>query len=280
MLLRRTLSMVFWLFMTVSSIVLFPVAVLIWLVTWPFDRRLRVLHQFTCFWASLYTWLNPAWRVRVEDLHKICPDETYVMVANHQSLLDILVMFRIFAHFKWVSKIENFRVPFIGWNMTMNRYIKLRRGDKASVIQMMRACEKTLAQGNSIMMFPEGTRSPDGRLRSFKTGAFELAKRSGRPILPILLRGTANALPKRGFVLRGRHEIRIRVLDEVPHDSFAHQDVAILTERMRERFARELGEAEAHPAHRVEKDQPAAPGRSRWPSAPPPPQPGGPAFRR
>jgi len=280
MLLRRTLSMVFWLFMTVSSIVLFPVAVLIWLVTWPFDRRLRVLHQFTCFWASLYTWLNPAWRVRVENLHRIRPDETYVIVANHQSLLDILVMFRIFAHFKWVSKIENFRVPFIGWNMTMNRYIKLRRGNKASVIQMMRACEETLAQGNSIMMFPEGTRSPDGRLRSFKTGAFQLAKSSGRPILPIVLRGTANALPKRGFVLRGRHEIRIRVLDEVPHDSFADQDVAFLTERMRERFARELGEAATRPARRAEKDTPAAPSRPRWPSAPPPPYPGGPDFRR
>ncbi len=280
MLVRRALSLVFWLFMTASSILLFPVAALIWLVTWPFDRRLRVLHQFTCFWASLYTWLNPAWRVRVEDLHKIRPDETYVMVANHQSLLDILVMFRIFAHFKWVSKIENFRVPCIGWNMTMNRYIKLRRGDKKSVIQMMRACEETLAQGNSIMMFPEGTRSPDGRLRSFKTGAFELAKRSGRPILPIVLRGTANALPKRGFVLRGRHEIEIRVLDEVPYDSFADQDVEMITERMRERFARELGEAATRPARRVEEAAPAAPGRSRWPNAPPPPHPGGSAFRR
>jgi 1-acyl-sn-glycerol-3-phosphate acyltransferase len=242
MLLRRTLSMVFWLFMTVSSIVLFPVAVLIWLVTWPFDRRLRVLHQFTCFWASLYTWLNPAWRVRVEDLHKICPDETYVMVANHQSLLDILVMFRIFAHFKWVSKIENFRVPFIGWNMTMNRYIKLRRGNKASVIQMMRACEKTLAQGNSIMMFPEGTRSHDGRLKRFKPGAFELAKDTGTAILPIVVEGTANALPKKGVVLRGRHPIRIRVLDPIPHRSFANDPVEALTDRVHAIFAGELEE--------------------------------------
>src|SRR5690606_16085028 len=126
---------------------------------------------------------------------KIRRGETYVMVANHLSLLDILVLFRLFRHFKWVSKIENFRIPFIGWNMRLNRYIPLRRGDRTSVIQMMAACEETLASGSSIMMFPEGTRSLTGELKEFKTGAFELALKTRRPILPILLAGTANALP-------------------------------------------------------------------------------------
>src|SRR5213594_748523 len=142
--LRRALSLVFWLFLVASSIVLFPVAVLIWAVTAPFDRRRALLHRFTCFWASLYSWLNPAWRVRIEGREKIQPGVAYVMVANHQSFLDILVLFRLFVHFKWVSKIEIFRVPCIGWNMRLNRYIKLRRGDARSVAEMMRACEQTL----------------------------------------------------------------------------------------------------------------------------------------
>src|SRR5438874_1504062 len=170
--LRRALSLVFWLFLVASSIVLFPVAVLIWAVSAPFDRRLVLLHRFTCFWASLYTWLNPAWRVEVYGREKIRPDAAYVIVANHQSLLDILVLFRLFVHFKWVSKIENFHVPFIGWNMSLNRYIKLRRGSRESVGAMMEACERTLAEGSSVMIFPEGTRSPDGRLQRFKPGAF------------------------------------------------------------------------------------------------------------
>src|SRR5437764_5945818 len=172
--LRRALSLVFWLFLVASSIVLFPVAVLLWAVTAPFDRRRVLLHRFTCFWASLYTWLNPAWRVEVHGREKIRRDAAYVIVANHQSLLDILVLFRLFVHFKWVSKIENFRVPCVGWNMSLNRYIKLRRGDKTSAQAMMRECERALAQGNSIMMFPEGTRSADGQLREFKHGAFTL----------------------------------------------------------------------------------------------------------
>lgn len=236
------MSLCFWIFLAVSSVVLFPVAVLIWAVTAPFDRKLVSLHRFTCFWASLYTWLNPAWPVQVIGREKIRPDVAYVMVANHQSLLDILVLFRLFRHFKWVSKIENFRIPFIGWNMTLNRYIKLRRGDRESVVNMMQACERALAGGNSIMMFPEGTRSMDGRLRAFKPGAFSLAQRMGVPLLPIVLEGTGNALPKRGFVLRGRHEIRIRVLDEISHDTFATAGLDEFVASVRHRFARELGE--------------------------------------
>jgi 1-acyl-sn-glycerol-3-phosphate acyltransferase len=217
---QALLSTVFWTFLAGSSVALFPAAAAIWALSLPFDPRLRALHAFTCFWASLYTWTNPAWRVRIEGREKIRRDEAYVMVANHQSLLDILVLFRLFVHFKWVSKIENFRIPLIGWNMRLNRYIPLRRGERASVVQMLTRCRETLAAGSSLMIFPEGTRSPDGRLRAFKTGAFELAKASGRPILPIVVEGTADALPKRGFVLRGRHRIRVSVLDEIPPESF------------------------------------------------------------
>jgi 1-acyl-sn-glycerol-3-phosphate acyltransferase len=240
--LRRAGSLLFWVFLVVSSLLLFPVALLIWAATVCFDRRLVLLHRFTCFWASLYTWLNPVWRVHIDGREKIRPDTAYVMVANHQSLLDILVLFRLFTHFKWVSKIENFRVPAIGWNMSLNRYIKLRRGDKTSIAEMMAACERALAAGNSVMMFPEGTRSVDGRLREFKHGAFTLAQRTGSPLLPIVVHGTSNALPKRGFVLQGRHAIRLRVLDAIPHRNFADKPVEVLTQEIRERFAAELGE--------------------------------------
>ncbi len=233
MLLRRFYSLVFWSFLVASSIALFPVAVAVWALTAPFDRRLVLLHRFTCFWASLYTWVNPLWPVVVRGREKIRADETYVMVANHLSLLDILVLFRLFRHFKWVSKIENFRVPCIGWNMRLNRYIPLRRGNRQSIAEMMVACERTLGEGNSIMMFPEGTRSVDGEMRAFKPGAFELALRTRRPILPIVLEGTSNALPKRGFVLQGKHPIRVTVLDPIPPERFEGQSVKELTEQVR-----------------------------------------------
>ncbi len=238
----RALSTLFWAFLTVTSVMLFFVAVLIWVATVAFDRRLVLLHRFTCFWASLYSWTNPAWRVRIEGRERIDRGTAYVMVANHLSLLDILVLFRLHTHFKWVSKVENFSIPFIGWNMRLNRYIEIRRGNRTSVVQMMRDARAALNEGNSIMMFPEGTRSAHGRLKAFKPGAFELAKDTGSPILPIVIQGTAEALPKRGFVLQGRHPITITILEAIPPERFRDLSVEALTALVRDRIADHLGE--------------------------------------
>jgi 1-acyl-sn-glycerol-3-phosphate acyltransferase len=231
-------SALFWTFVALTSLLLFPVALLIWLVTRPFDPRTRALHAFTCFWASLYTWLNPVWRVRVSGRENIRPGATYVMVANHLSLVDILVLFRLFVPFAWVSKEENFSVPLIGWNMRLNGYIPLRRGDKASAAMMLDACRRTLREGTSIMMFPEGTRSRTGELQAFKPGAFALAQEAGLPLLPIVLDGSAQALPKRGWVLRGRHVITVEVLPEVPPAPDA--DLAELVDDVRQVFVEAL----------------------------------------
>jgi 1-acyl-sn-glycerol-3-phosphate acyltransferase len=225
-------SLLFWGFIVVSSLLLFPVAVLLWLVTRPFDRRTRALHLYTCFWASLYTWLNPLWRVRITGKQHIQPGATYVMVSNHLSLVDILVLFRLFVPFSWVSKQENFAVPLIGWNMRLNGYIPLKRGDKQSAAVMMDACRATLGEGTSVMMFPEGTRSRTGQLQAFKPGAFELARETGRALLPIVLDGTAQALPKRGFTLRGRHQISVQVLPALPVAENDARDARALAEQV------------------------------------------------
>jgi 1-acyl-sn-glycerol-3-phosphate acyltransferase len=241
--LRVVQSILFWSFLVVTSVLLFPVAVLVWALTLPFDRRRRLLHRFTCFWASLYTWANPVWPVRILHRERLADEPPRVFVANHLSLLDILVLFRLFTHFKWVSKIENFRVPFIGWNMRLNGYVPLRRGDRRSVTEMMARCDDVLAEGSSIMMFPEGTRSPTGRMRAFKPGAFEIAIRNDVPVQPLVIRGTADALPKRGFVLRGRHPISVTVLDPIPPSEFAGDDPEALADRVRDIIAGELGAA-------------------------------------
>jgi 1-acyl-sn-glycerol-3-phosphate acyltransferase len=107
---------------------------------------------------------------------------------------------------------------------------------------MLARCEETLRAGSSIMMFPEGTRSKDGRLQAFKPGAFDLAIRLGLPVLPVVVTGTADALPKHGFVLQGRHPIGIRVLDPIGPETYAGVDAASLAARVRGVYAVELGE--------------------------------------
>ena len=234
------LSLTFWGFLGASSISLFPLAVLLFLTTVLFDKRRVLMHRFTSFWASLYTWLNPAWPVRIHGRRRLYEAGPAVIVANHLSLLDILVMFRLQTHFKWVSKQENFKVPFVGWNMTMCGYIPLRRGTATSVAAMMRLCDDALSGGSSIVMFPEGTRSATGRLRSFKSGAFEIARRNGVPIQPIVIRGTGDALPKSGFVLQGRHPISIEVLDPIPAEEVEKLEAEEMMARVREIIAERL----------------------------------------
>lgn len=232
-----------WALVLLTCPLLFVVAFVIWLVTVPFDRRLRVLHLYSCAWASLYTYVFPYWTTTVRHRERLRDDRAYVIVANHQSLLDILVLFRLYRHFKWVSKEEIFRLPFIGWNMSLNRYIRIRRGDRQDAVRMMAACGEALAGGNSILIFPEGTRSPDGELRDFRHGAFTLATRHRVPILPIVLDGTLDALPKYGVTLKNSADIMIQVLDPIPVDDFA--DVDALRDHVREVMAETLRDLRA-----------------------------------
>jgi 1-acyl-sn-glycerol-3-phosphate acyltransferase len=226
--------------MVISSILLFPIAFLIFLMTVAFDDRRWAIHRFTSYWASLYTWLNPVWRVRVIGRERLLETQPTVIVANHLSLLDILVLFRLQSHFRWVSKLENFRVPFVGWNMTLCDYIPLRRGNPRSIQTMMRHCDRAIQGGNSILMFPEGTRSSTGRMRSWKLGAFHIAKNNRTPIQPIVVRGTAEALPKRGFILQGRHAISIEVLDPIPAEDVDKLSPEEMMEHVRAILVEEL----------------------------------------
>ncbi len=233
-LVNRFVATLFITFVFLSSAFFFLAALLLWLVTAPFDKRLRLLHRFTCLWASLYIWIFPPWSVTIHGREKIDPEKTYVIVSNHQSLVDILVAFTLFTHFKWVSKAELFRIPFIGWNMFLNRYVRLERGRKSSIKEMYRACETHLRQGSSVFLFPEGTRSETGQLRPFREGAFVLAKRQQVPILPMVIQGSRDALPKNSLNFHGKTRIHLTVLDEIPPDTFVDTPPEELAEQVRE----------------------------------------------
>jgi 1-acyl-sn-glycerol-3-phosphate acyltransferase len=204
--------------------------------------------MFTSFWACLYLWVMPAWSLTISGRERIDRRGQYIIVSNHQSQLDILVAFRLFFPFKWVSKAEVFRVPLIGWNMYLNRYIRLKRGDKESVRQMMQACEQALHKGCSIYFFPEGTRSRTGNLKAFKPGAFILAKQVQVPILPVVIDGTRAALPKHSLNFHGRHNLQIKVLEPIPPSAFADLTVAQISEMVRERIAAHLREPQGEGA--------------------------------
>jgi 1-acyl-sn-glycerol-3-phosphate acyltransferase len=155
------------------------------------------------------------------------------MVANHQSGADIMVLFKLHVHFKWVAKQGLFVIPFIGWNMYLNRYIPIERSVGRSKLQMMDHAADAIRQGNSVMIFPEGTRSRDGLVHQFKSGAFRLALETRSPILPVAVEGTFTAIKKGGFRIRKNKNIRVVVLEPISYETISTmsvKDIAFMVE--------------------------------------------------
>jgi 1-acyl-sn-glycerol-3-phosphate acyltransferase len=178
--------------------------------------------------------------VNVEGKRKIDPAKSYVMVSNHQSGADILVLFRLYSHFKWVAKKGLFMIPFLGWNMRLNSYIPIERSKGRSKLQMMDKAVRAVREGNSVMIFPEGTRSRDGRLQPFKTGAFRLALETQSPILPIAISGTFHAIKKGGLIIHKNHGIRANVLDPLPYDNFRDMEPNEIARKVHDLIFHEL----------------------------------------
>ncbi len=238
--LQVLVSCYFWFSLFFISAVLFPVSIFLWVTTVLFDRRRFILHQFTCRWSDIILGINPYWKVKVEGREKIDKKEVYIMVSNHQSGADILVLFKLHRHFKWVAKRELFNIPFIGWNMWLNGYIPIQRSRGRSKLQMMDLAADSIREGNSMILFPEGTRSPDGKLQPYKTGAFRLALKTRTPILPVVLKETHRAIKKGGLLIHKNDRIRLIVLDPIPYTTFQDLDAKEIATLVHERTIQAL----------------------------------------
>jgi len=146
-------------------------------------------------WARILALMTPM-RLRVEGRENIDPRQSYVLVSNHQSQYDILVLYGwLGIDFRWVMKQELRSVPAIGMACERLDHIFIDRSDHAAALAALEDAKKKIVDGTSVMFFPEGTRSRDGRLKRFKRGAFRMAVDLGLPILPLTVTGTRNVLP-------------------------------------------------------------------------------------
>ncbi|MFL5447106.1 MAG: lysophospholipid acyltransferase family protein [Gemmatimonadales bacterium] len=207
------------------------------LVTAPFDRgRYVVGYVFRRIGPAMAT-LNPLWRFRYSGTMPQNPRHPYVVVSNHESFADILLISHLPWEMKWLSKAELFRIPIMGWMMWLAGDIPVKRGFGPSAVEAMERCRKALRQRVSVMIFPEGTRSKTAELLPFKDGAFRLAVEAGVPILPLALTGTGTALPKHGWRF-GRSAAHLRVLEPVDTAGLTLADVPALKARVRDLIVR------------------------------------------
>ena len=209
-----------------------PMMFVLFAVTVPFDKGRYFVGRWFRIAAMLVAKTNPFWRFRTSGIRVDEPRRPYVVVANHESFADILLISHLPWEMKWMSKAEFFRIPVVGWEMRLAGDIPLRRGSPASAGQAMRHAREVLRQRVSVMIFPEGTRSPTSDLLPFKEGAFRLAIKARVPILPLAVAGTRTALPKHDWRF-GRAVAQVEVLPPVETNNLTLQDAPELSERVR-----------------------------------------------
>ena len=213
-------SIIVWLIGICFVIVTFPLTLVVWIITLPFNKERLIVHMLLMYESTVLSFLIPIWKIHIEGREKALNGNTYVIISNHQSILDILLMNCLRYRYKWISKIENFNVPVIGWYLKMAKYITVDRGNEESKTEMLEKSYKCLRKGISIMIFPEGTRSVNNEIGFYKRGAFQLALQADVPLLPVLIDGTGGILPKHGFIFSSGHQVRIRVLDPIDPVTF------------------------------------------------------------
>ena len=210
-----------WFTMAVTSMIITPFFLLVWLATFWWDKRRVAVHFMGTFWAWHYQSLIVFWHLHLEGREKIPRNRPVVIVANHRSLVDILALYKLRRPFKWTSKTENFRLPFVGMVLSLSNAIRIKRESLRSGSQFFRQAEEEMKKGSSVLIFPEGTRSKKGEMRRFKEGAFLLAKKMKTGIIPVVHTGTEKCFDsaKSKWIMAGRSDIYIRVLDEITQET-------------------------------------------------------------
>lgn len=220
-----------------------------------FDRdpvRYRTGRWFRRLGVAI-TRVNPAWRLRIHGARAITdPRRPYVVVSNHQSLADIPLLSHLPWEMKWVAKRELFSLPVVGWMMRMAGDIPVNRSSARSGARAMITAARCLDQHCSIMFFPEGTRSRDGRIGAFNDGAFHLAARLGLPVLPIALDGSHACLPKRSWRFGKRTDIKVEVLAPIFPGGATKGEAARLRDEARDAIIRQIATWRDTPAGEVD----------------------------
>jgi 1-acyl-sn-glycerol-3-phosphate acyltransferase len=166
------------------------------IVTSLFARSKDPVHKIAALWAKSILFASRI-KVTVNGLSNIDPSRSYIYMCNHQSNFDIPVLLGCLpVQFRWLAKAELFKIPIFGRGMRSAGYISIDRFNRESAFQSISEAAQKIRGGVSVMIFPEGTRSKDGKIRPFKKGGFVLAVDAGVPIIPIILHGTRSIMPK------------------------------------------------------------------------------------
>ena len=185
-------------------------------------------------------------RVRVRGLENVLRDRPQIFFSNHASIADICILGATLpVEYRWLARKEVFRVPFIGWYLSLARHLRIDRGNRESAVRLLQEAADRVREGTNVLVFPEGTRSPDGSLLPFKKGVFHLAVAAGVPILPVRVLGSHRIIPKGGMRL-GSGAVDVVVGPPIATEGLAPDDLPALMHRVREAMI-DLGASDPTP---------------------------------
>lgn len=202
------LSLYLWGAIALVFLLFFPVAVLLALL-YPVDPARRLLHWAGLRVGRLIVALHPLWHVSFEGEARIPRGRPFVYVCNHESHADSVALTVLDRQFKWVLKESLTKIPVFGWILRLAGYISVRRGERESARGAMEEARRWIERGIGVFFFPEGTRSANGALGPFKDGAFRLALETQTPVVPLVIVGSRDALPKHSIWFTSQAHIRI-----------------------------------------------------------------------
>ncbi len=209
------------------------------MIVYLFDRSGRTGHAVARFWARVIVWASGV-KVRTEGLEHVRGEGPYLFMSNHQGAYDIFALEgHLPFHFKWLAKKELFSIPVLGWAMTAAGYISIDREGTRKTVKAMNEAARKIREGMSLVIFPEGSRSPDGSIQPFKKGGFTLAIKSKVPIIPIAITGSREIMPK-GKWTATSGEIRIRIDHPIDLRDYSMKDWRSLMEKVSQRISRNL----------------------------------------
>jgi len=233
---KAVLSIFIWLFIALMTVLVFLASLFITVFLFPFDRKRKLVHAQGFWWADAIMGFSPFWDLEIGGLENIDPQQTYVLVGNHQSMADIVVVYRTRVQFKWMAKDILFRIPVFGWTMMLMKYIRLSRGAHGSIKDAYQEASQWLRKGVSVLFFPEGTRSTTNQLNPFKNGAFKLAIQEKKPILPIRIDGAREILARGSWIFNTGLHCRLTVLPAIETQGFGPEDFTKLRDLVREKL--------------------------------------------
>ncbi len=203
-------------------------------------RQSEIKAQVFPRWWGRILCLLAGVRVRVEGIENIDPEQIYIFAGNHSSQYDIFSFQGYFPHdFRWIAKKELFRIPVFGQAMRQAGYIPIDRSHGRQALKSLEQAAARITGGSSVLIFPEGTRSADGRLQEFKTGAVLLAIKARVPVVPLGFNGSYEVLPKGRLLPRGG-EIVIRIGEPMATTHYKAGDKQILAMELRDAVSRQL----------------------------------------